>query len=221
MEDSVGLMRGTFPKLIEIEEILEKPLSMVNADAGQLSHVLVNLCINAKEAMPDGGKLRIETRNAIVDEEYCRSHPGINPGRHVLVEISDTGKGMIQETIERMFDPFYTTKGWDFNKGTGLGLSVAKGLVEQHRGWIICQSQLGVGTKFGVYVPRHRRLDRGIGTCTASGNRFGNWENSARRRRRVRLETSENEIWNERVTLSSLLQTARRLWRYMEGIVQP
>ena len=113
----------------------------------------MNLCINAKEAMPEGGRLRIETRNTFVDEDYCRLHPGAKPGRHVLIEISDTGTGMSKETMDRMFDPFFTTKGWDFKKGTGLGLSVAKGIVEQHGGWITCESEPGKGTTFRLYFP--------------------------------------------------------------------
>ena len=126
---------------------------MVNADAGQMEQLLMNLCVNARDAMPDGGRLRIETRNITVDEDYCRLHTGAKPGRHVLIEVSDTGTGMSKETMDRMFDPFFTTKGWDFRKGTGLGLSVAKGIVEQHGGWITCESELGKGTTFTVYFP--------------------------------------------------------------------
>jgi len=115
--------------------------------------VLMNLCINAKEAMPECGRLRIETRNITLDEVYCRLHFGARPGRYALIEVSDTGVGMNKETMDRVFDPFFTTKGWDFRKGTGLGLSVAKGIVEQHGGWITCQSEPGKGTVFSVYFP--------------------------------------------------------------------
>ncbi len=153
VENSIALMERTFPKMIEIETILEKDLGMVNADSSQVEQVLMNLCINAKEAMPEGGRLRIETRNAVVDEDYCRLHPGAKPGRQVLIEVSDTGIGMSKETMDRMFDPFFTTKGWDFKKGTGLGLSVAKGIVEQHGGWITCESEPGKGTTFRLYFP--------------------------------------------------------------------
>lgn len=153
VKNSVSLMRRTFPKMIEIETALGTDLGMVNADTGQLEQALMNLCINAKEAMPEGGRIRIETGNALLDQEYCRLHHGCKPGRFVLIKISDTGTGMSQETIERMFDPFFTTKGWDFNKGTGLGLSVAKGIVEQHGGWIACDSDHGKGTTFRLYLP--------------------------------------------------------------------
>jgi len=153
IENSVALMKRTFPKIVEIETVPEKDLGMVNGDAEQVEQVLMNLCINAKEAMPEGGKIRIETKNVTVDEKYCRLHPEGKPGSYVLIEVSDTGTGMHKETRERMFDPFFSTKGWDFNKGIGLGLSVAKGIVEQHSGWIGCQSELGKGTTFRIYFP--------------------------------------------------------------------
>ncbi len=153
VDNLVSLMGRTFPKNIEIVTVFETNLSMINADALNVEQVLINLCINAKEAMPGGGRLRIETRNAFVDEEHCRVHPGAKPGQHVLIEISDTGTGMSKDTTERMFDPFFSTKGWDFNKGTGLGLSVARGIVEQHGGWMTCESEPGKGTSFRIYFP--------------------------------------------------------------------
>ncbi|MFH1115974.1 MAG: PAS domain-containing protein [Pseudomonadota bacterium] len=149
--NSVRLMERTFPKIIQIETILAKDLCQVNADAVQVEQVLMNLCINAKEAMPDGGKLRVEIGNVTVDEAYCKLHVGAKSGRYVLIEVSDTGVGVGKETMERIFDPFFTTKGWDFKKGTGLGLSVAKGIMEQHHGWITCDSEPGKGTTFGLY----------------------------------------------------------------------
>ena len=139
--------------MIEIETIRADDLEMINGDAVQVEQILMNLSINAKEAMPDGGRLKIETKNITVDEDYCRLHFGARPGRYALTEVSDTGLGMNRETMDRMFDPFFTTKGWDFRKGTGLGLSVTKGIVEQHGGWITCQSEPGKGTTFTVYLP--------------------------------------------------------------------
>jgi len=153
VENSVNLMKRTFPRTIEIETILEKDTAVVNADAVQTEQVLMNLCINAREAMPEGGRLRIETRNVAVDNNYCSLHAGARPGCYVLLEVTDTGAGISDETMDRMFDPFFTTKGWDFRKGTGLGLSVSKGIVEQHGGWIGCQSEPGKGTTFTVYLP--------------------------------------------------------------------
>ncbi|MEW6141109.1 MAG: DUF3365 domain-containing protein [Thermodesulfobacteriota bacterium] len=153
VEQAVAFMERTFPKAIEIETILEQDLDMINADASQIEQVLMNLCINAKEAMPEGGSITIETRNTLVDEEYCRLHTNAKAGPHVLIAIADTGTGMTKETAERVFDPFFTTKGWDFKKGTGLSLPVAKGIVEQHGGWITCESEPGKGTTFTVYLP--------------------------------------------------------------------
>jgi two-component system, cell cycle sensor histidine kinase and response regulator CckA len=153
IEESKKLMEATFPKMIEIETILSDDLWMVNADTGQIDQVIMNLCLNAKDAMPDGGRLRIETRNMTVDEDYCRLNIQATPGRYVLVEVSDTGAGMSAETMARIFDPFFTTKGWDFRKGTGLGLPVVKGIVEQHGGWITCISEIGAGSKFAVHFP--------------------------------------------------------------------
>jgi two-component system, cell cycle sensor histidine kinase and response regulator CckA len=153
VENSIKLLGSTFPKMIEIETIKADDLELVNGDAVQVEQILMNLSINAKEAMPDGGRLRIETRNIAVDEDYCRLHVGARPGRYALIEVSDTGAGMSKDTVDRMFDPFFTTKGWDFRKGTGLGLSVAKGIVEQHGGWIVCESKEGKGTTFKVYFP--------------------------------------------------------------------
>jgi two-component system cell cycle sensor histidine kinase/response regulator CckA len=153
VQNTVNLMKRTFPKMIEIETILSKDPAMVNADAVQAEQVLMNLCINAKEAMPEGGTLTIETRNVALDDEFCRTHHEIKPGNYVLLRVSDSGRGMDQETMDRMFDPFFTTKGWDFKKGTGLGLSVAKGIVEQHGGWITWQSEPVKGTTFTLYFP--------------------------------------------------------------------
>ncbi|MGO9118406.1 MAG: PAS domain S-box protein [Desulfomonilaceae bacterium] len=175
IDETKKLMNRTFPKTIEIETNLPDDLGMVNADAGQMDQLLMNLCVNARDAMPDGGRLRIETRNTTVDEDYCRLHVGATPGRYVLVEVSDTGTGMIRETMDRVFDPFFTTKGWDFKKGTGLGLSVAKGIVEQHGGWINCESEPGRGTTFKVYFPvieeplAVRKLDPVAETVTGTG----------------------------------------------------
>jgi signal transduction histidine kinase len=153
VENSVALMMRTLPKMIEIETVLGKDLSLVNADAAQVDQVLMNLCINAKEAMPEGGKLRIETKNVIMDAADCKFKVNARPGPHVAVEVTDTGTGMDEETLGRLFDPFFTTKGWDFKKGTGLSLTVAKGIVEQHGGWITCESEPGKGTTFRIHFP--------------------------------------------------------------------
>lgn len=153
VENSVSVVKRTFPKMIEIETVLGRGLSLVHADSAQLDQILLNLCINAREAMPEGGKLRIETRNIVVHDADSKLQSNAKPGPHVLIEVTDTGRGMDAKTLDRLFDPFFTTKGWDFKKGTGLGLSVAKGMVEQHGGWITCESEQGKGTTFRVYLP--------------------------------------------------------------------
>jgi len=103
--------------------------------------------------MPDGGLLTLATSNVKLESDFCTRHPGIAPGDYVLLSISDTGRGMDQETQDRMFDPFFTAKGWDFRKGTGLGLPVVLGIVQQHGGCIECLSELGKGTTFNIYLP--------------------------------------------------------------------
>lgn len=153
VEEAVAVMERTIPKMIEIETDLDADLGMVNADSTQIEQVLMNLCINAREAMPDGGNLLIKTKNVIVNEAYCKLQMCAKAGPHVLLEVTDTGTGMDAETLGRIFDPFFTTKGWDSKKGTGLGLSVAKGIIERHGGWVTCQSTAGTGTTFKVYLP--------------------------------------------------------------------
>jgi PAS domain S-box-containing protein len=153
IENLVKLVQRSFSRVIEIETSFANDLGKVNADARQVEQVLLNLFINAQEAMPDGGTIGITTKHVIIDEGYCRRHLGAKPGPHAVVEVTDTGIGMDAGTLSRIFDPFFTTKGWDFKKGTGLGLSVAKGIAEQHGGWITCHSEVGKGTTFSLHFP--------------------------------------------------------------------
>ena len=153
VEDAVAIIRETFPRLIEIETKYDPALKMVNADSSQIEQVLMNLCINAKEAMPKEGTVTITAENKLVDQECSSLYHNAAPGPHVLISVSDTGPGMNEKTLDRIFDPFFTTKGLDFNKGAGLGLSVARGIVEQHGGWIMCDSEPGKGTTFKMHFP--------------------------------------------------------------------
>jgi CheY-like chemotaxis protein len=117
----------------------------------QLEHVLFNLGINAKDAMPDGGKIILETRNVKLDEAFCRHHVGLTPGAYVELTFTDSGHGMARETLERIFEPFYTTKG--VGSGIGLGLAIVYGIVQSHHGLILCESNPDAGTTFRVYLP--------------------------------------------------------------------
>ena len=142
------------PKMVSVEHRLADDLWLVNADAGQIGQVLMNLCSNANDAMPDGGRLIIETGNIFFDKEYCRQHAGITPGDYVVITVSDTGQGMDRETLKRIFEPFFTSK--DIGKGTGLGLAMAYGIIRNHGGHIHCYSEPGSGTEFKVYLPALR-----------------------------------------------------------------
>jgi PAS domain S-box-containing protein len=145
------LLERTIPKMIDVEFKLADNLQMVNADPVQLRQVLMNLAVNAKDAMPEGGKLLIETQSVTLDQEFCRRYAEVTPGDYVLFSISDTGHGMAKETLEHIFDPFYTTK--EVGKGTGLGLAIVYGIIKNHEGYITCYSHPEVGTTFRIYLP--------------------------------------------------------------------
>jgi len=145
------LLRRTIPKMIEIELHLADDLGTVNADPAQVEQVLMNLAVNSRDAMPEGGRLVIETGNVTLDETFCKNHLGAKPGGYVALTVSDTGHGMDKETIKHIFDPFYTTKG--VGKGTGLGLAMVYGIVKSHEGYILCESKPNKGATFRIYFP--------------------------------------------------------------------
>ena len=153
IERTQKLWERTLPKMIDIRLNLEDKLAPINADPVQIDQILMNLAINARDAMPDGGKLAIETKNVTLDERYCDSHVHVRPGKYVMLSISDTGHGMDEPTRARIFDPFFTTKERDATKGTGLGLAVVHGIVDQHGGHMICESEPGKGSTFRIYFP--------------------------------------------------------------------
>ena len=136
---------------IDLVMVPGQSLWTVRADAGQIEQVIMNLAVNARDAMPSGGKLTIETSNVTLDDEYARFHAPLRPGDYVMVAISDTGAGMDSETQSHIFEPFFTTKG---TKGTGLGLSTVYGIIKQSGGYIWVFSEMGRGTTFKIYLPR-------------------------------------------------------------------
>ena len=147
------LLSSTLPKMIEMYIHLSKDPVIISADSAQITQMVMNLTINANEAMPQGGRLSIQTENIVLDNDYSRVHVGVKPGPHVMLTVSDTGRGIDKSLMERIFDPFYSTKTRDYRKGTGLGLSVVQGIVHQHGGHITVESEVGKGTTFRMYFP--------------------------------------------------------------------
>ncbi len=146
------LLRRTIGEQLRMETVLAGGVWRIHADVSQLENAILNLCVNARDAMPEGGKLTIETSNAFLDEVYASQHPEVAAGQYVLVSVSDTGSGMPPDIVQRAFDPFFTTK--DVGRGTGLGLSQVFGFVKQSGGHVKIYSEPGVGTVVKVYLPR-------------------------------------------------------------------
>ena len=150
--DTANLLRPTLGEQIEIEAMLEDNVWRAVADPAQLTTALLNLAVNARDAMPNGGKLTLETGNVILDETYAQSNAEVRAGPYVMIAVSDTGSGMTPDVLEKVFEPFFTTK--DVGKGTGLGLSMVYGFVKQSGGHIKVYSEIGHGTTIKLYLPR-------------------------------------------------------------------
>ena len=151
VKEMQGIMRGTFPKNIEQVVTCDRELPTVLGDATQLHQVLMNLCVNARDAMPNGGTLTLEAQPVTVDAAYASTMPDAQPGNYVVLRVRDTGTGISPEILDRIFDPFFTTKGPD--KGTGLGLSTVIGIVKGHGGFMQVYSHSGKGSVFTAYLP--------------------------------------------------------------------
>jgi signal transduction histidine kinase/ActR/RegA family two-component response regulator len=168
-----NLLHSTLGEQIRIETVAAGGLWTINADAQQLESVILNISINARDAMPDGGRLTIETANIYLDDAYCRQNPEIEPGQYVMIAVTDTGSGMSPDVAARVFDPFFTTK--PAGKGTGLGLSQVYGFVKQSHGHIKVYSEVGAGTNVKIYLPRlvadAKEVKRAIAETMRTGDR--------------------------------------------------
>jgi len=191
------------------------------ADPGNIDQIIINLCVNARDAMPGGGNLALRTDTVLIGEDYCRQYPQASPGRHCRLVVADSGAGMEEEVVARIFEPFFTTK--ETGRGTGLGLSVVYGIVEAHKGWIVVDSQPGQGSRFEIFLPTHEqepegapaaRERTGAGEGRGRGERILILEDEADLRERTRrlLETN-----GYAVTACGSVSEAREAWESDAG----
>jgi signal transduction histidine kinase len=152
-----SLLQRSLGTLIEVKSVLDPDTWPVQVDMDQFENALINIAVNARDAMPGGGKLTIETQNVVIDDEYTQRHPDATTGPHAVVIISDTGSGMPDSVARRIFEPFFTTK--EAGEGTGLGLSIVYGFIRQSGGHIQVYSEQGLGTAFRIYLPQAPKPD--------------------------------------------------------------
>jgi PAS domain S-box-containing protein len=174
IDETVDIAKRTFPKSIQISSRYPEDLWTILADPTQLHQVLMNLCVNARDAMPNGGSLVIWADNANIDEHYAAMTPDAKVGPYLALRVSDTGAGMPPGIIEKIFDPFFTTK--ELGKGTGLGLSTALGIIKSHAGFVSVYSEVGKGTTFKINLPAHTTDEKAAASQTSNGMLNGNGE---------------------------------------------
>jgi PAS domain S-box-containing protein len=151
IDELESIIHNTFPKNIELVTTITDEALAISADPTQLDQVLLNLCVNSRDAMPQGGRISVSVETVMIDESHEILHPGIVAGRYVCISVADTGSGIPAENMEKIFDPFFTTK--ELAKGTGLGLAITMGIVRSHGGFLTASSEMGHGTTFKVYLP--------------------------------------------------------------------
>jgi PAS domain S-box-containing protein len=157
LQETLMLVQRTLGPQIEVALVADADVWLVQADPNQMNQVLLNLCLNARDAMPTGGQILVTVQNRVLTPEQARRHLDGRPGEFVELSVRDPGSGIPPEILPRIFDPFFTTK--DQGKGTGLGLAMVFGIIQQHHGWIECASTVGAGTCFTIYLPRYRARD--------------------------------------------------------------
>jgi len=167
VNEMLSIMRETFPKSINLRSMIPAEVWPVRGDQTQLHQVILNLCVNARDAMLGGGDLLLAVENCTVDEAMARANAGAHPGRHVMLRVADTGIGIAPEHLDKIFDPFFTTK--EVGQGTGLGLSTVLGIVASHGGFIQIESIVGSGTQFRIFLPACAQLESIVPVVPADG----------------------------------------------------